>query len=204
MMASVPGSLPTMQLVSDPEQVAALRHRERRRALELLAEPGSATSLAPRLGSSRQRVNYHLRELERVGLARLVEERRRRNCVERVLQATARAYLLAPEMVGEDPEVAHDRFSSAWLMTQAARTVREVGELRDRASQQQRRLATLSLESELRFASAADRAAFADELAAALAGLVARYHDASAPGGRSFRLQLGLHPTIQKEDAHHD
>lgn len=185
-----------LELVSRPEQVAALHHPDRRRVLELLAEPGSATSLARRLGTTRQRVNYHLRELERVGLARVVEERKRRNCVERVLQATARAYLIAPEVLGAEPETARDRFSSAWLVAQAARTVREVGELRERAAGSRRRLATLTLESELRFASAADRSAFADELAAALAELVSRYHDDSAPGGRRFRLHLGLHPSL--------
>jgi len=57
-------------------------------------------------------------------------------------------------------------------------------------------LATFAVDSEIRFASAADRAAFAEELGDAVAGLVAKYHDAGAPGGRKHRLVIALHPSI--------
>jgi hypothetical protein len=50
----------------------------------------------------------------------------------------------------------------------------------------------------VRFASAKDRAAFAVELAEAVNGLVARYHDKAAPGGRRHRFVVALHPTITK------
>ena len=52
---------------------------------------------------------------------------------------------------------------------------------------------------EVRFASAADRAAFAEELAGAVAGLVARYHDPTAAGGRDHRLVVALHPSVNDE-----
>ena len=50
----------------------------------------------------------------------------------------------------------------------------------------------------MRFASAKDRAAFAAELADAVNGLVAKYHDEAAPGGRPHRFVVALHPTITK------
>jgi hypothetical protein len=50
----------------------------------------------------------------------------------------------------------------------------------------------------VRFASAKERAAFAVELAAAVNGLVAKYHDERAPGGRPHRFVVALHPTITK------
>ena len=52
----------------------------------------------------------------------------------------------------------------------------------------------------MRFASAKDRAAFAAELADAVNGLVAKYHDESAPGGRPHRFVVALHPTITNDD----
>ena len=52
--------------------------------------------LADRVGLARQKVNYHLRELERHGLVELVEERRKGNMTERVLRATAASYVISP------------------------------------------------------------------------------------------------------------
>ena len=54
----------------------------------------------------------------------------------------------------------------------------------------------------MRFASAASRAEFADELAQAVARLAAKYHDERAPAGRRFRLLAAVHPTIAKGGAH--
>jgi DNA-binding transcriptional ArsR family regulator len=193
-----------LSVVARPDQAAALVHPDRARVLAALREPGSATSVARRIGLSRQRVNYHLRELEAVGLVRLVEERRRRNCTERIVQATAARYVVSPDALAElgaEGENTGDRFSSSVLVAMAARIVREVGQLRERARAAGRRLATFSLGAEVRFGSAEDRARFAEELTAAVAELVARYHTDDARGGRRFRLAIGLHPTIEPEGA---
>jgi DNA-binding transcriptional ArsR family regulator len=155
--------------------------------------------LAAQLGLARQKVNYHLRALERHGLVELVEERRKGNFTERVLRATAASYVISPSAlaaVEPDPGRAPDRVSAAWLLAVASRLVRDVGELLGGAARARQRVATFALDGEVRFASAADRAAFAEELASAVAGLVARYHEPAAPRGRDHRLVVALHPTI--------
>jgi DNA-binding transcriptional ArsR family regulator len=169
------------------------------RLLAELQEPGSATTLAARVGLSRQKVNYHLRALERHGLVSLVEERRKGNCTERVLQATAGAYVISPAVLGTvapDPGRVPDRLSARWLLALAAQLVRDVGALITGAARAGRPLATFALEGEVRFATAADRAAFAEELAATVAALLSRYHDETARGGRRHRLVVALHPSI--------
>ena len=57
-----------------------------------------------------------------------------------------------------------------------------------------REVATLSMDVEIRFRSAVERAAFSGELASAVTQLVSRYHDPSAPGGRAHRLVVVAHP----------
>jgi hypothetical protein len=52
------------------------------------------------------------------------------------------------------------------------------------------------MDGTVRFASAADRAAFAEELAAAVTALVGKYHDEDAPAGRRHRLVVAVHPEI--------
>lgn len=169
----------------------------RARLLAALAEPGSAATLASKVGLTRQKVNYHLRALEAHGLVRLAEERQWGGLTERLLVATAASYVVSPAALGEasnDPSRATDRLSARYLIALGARVVREVADLARRAERHDKRLATLAIDTEIRFRSAAERAAFADELANAVTHLVARYHDESAPGGRPHRLLVAAHP----------
>jgi DNA-binding transcriptional ArsR family regulator len=189
-------------VIEDPAAAEASLDPTRARLLAELAEPGSATMLAGRLGLPRQRVNYHLRELERHGLVELVEERRKGNVTERVLRATAATYVISPVAlagVQPDPARSPDRLSARWLLAVAARLVRDVGALITRASRAERTLATFAIDGEVRFASAADRARFADELAAAVTALVGRYHDEYAPGGRAHRIVVAIHPSLEPD-----
>ena len=186
-------------VIDNPAAAEASLDPIRTRLLSELAEPGSASTLAARLGLARQKVNYHLRALERVGLIELREERRRGNMTERVMSATASSYVISPAAlaaVAPDPARSPDQLSAMWLVALAARLVREVGELMRGAKRARRPLATFGIDSEVRFASAADRAAFAAELSQSIERLVAAYHDESAAGGRRHRLLIALHPTL--------
>ncbi len=183
---------------------AVLLRPLRARILEMLAEPQSAATVARRLSVARQKVGSHLKELEKDGLVELVEERRSGNCVERIVRATGRAYLVSAEALGS---LAHgaleatNRFSAAYLVAVAARAIRELAKLRRAADEAGKRLATLTLDAEIRFANAADRAAFAEELARDIARLTAKYHDASAPRGRTHRIVSFAYPKPAESDA---
>jgi DNA-binding transcriptional ArsR family regulator len=173
----------------------------RTRLLAELVEPGSATAVAARVGMPRQKVNYHLRTLEQHGLVELVEERRKGNMVERVLQATALSYVISPAAlaaVQPDPSRT-DRLSARWLIALAARLIREVGQLLAGAARAKKRLATFGMDGEVRFASAADRAAFAEELAGSVTRLIGKYHDEHAKGGREHRVIVAVHPSLKPE-----
>jgi DNA-binding transcriptional ArsR family regulator len=184
-------------IVRGTEQAATLLQPLRLRLVELLEEPDTAAGLARRIGLPRQVVNYHVRQLEQQGLLELVEERRQGTRTERVLRARARSYVIGPEALGEiaaDPARIADRFSASFLLAVAARVIRQLGEVLRGAERAKRRVATLTLTSTVRFRSAADRNAFAEALTAAVGELVAKYHDAKAPGGRRFELVVGVYP----------
>ncbi len=168
----------------------------RAQILEALRAPGSASSVAAALGVPRQKVNYHLRTLEDHGLVELVEERPRRGLTERIVQASASSYLISPEALGPNAAqpVSTDRLSSRYLLAIAGRLIREVGELAYKADERQQPLATLTIDTEIRFGSAADRAAFTEALAASVTELSARFHDETAPRGRWHRLIVAAHP----------
>jgi DNA-binding transcriptional ArsR family regulator len=189
-------------VIDDPAAAEASLDPTRARLLAELAEPASATMLAARLGLARQKVNYHLRALERHGLVELVAERRKGNVTERLVRATAAAYVISPAAlaaVAPDPANAPDRLSARWLLALAAQLVRDVGDLITGATRAGKPLATFAVDATVRFASAADRAAFADELASAITTLVGRYHDETAPDGRDHHVVVALHPSITTE-----
>jgi DNA-binding transcriptional ArsR family regulator len=186
-----------VEVIADPGAAVVALDPVRARLLAELAEPGSAASLATRIGLARQKVNYHLRTLEAHGLVRVVEERRWGGLTERLYLATAASYVVSPAALGRaasDPERVADRLSARYLVSLAARIVREVGDLAGRADRAGKRLPTLALDTEIRFRSAAERAAFTNEFAAAVTSLVSRYHDATAPGGRRHRVVVAAHP----------
>ncbi|MEU7857094.1 helix-turn-helix domain-containing protein [Nonomuraea sp. NPDC049141] len=188
-------------VIEDPAAAEASLDPMRSKLLAELVEPGSATSLAARVGLARQKVNYHLRTLERHGLVELVEERKKGNVTERVMQATAASFVISPialAAVQPDPGRSPDRLSARWLLAVAAQLVRDVGALITGATEARKRVATFAIDGEVRFASAADRAAFAEELTDAVTALVSKYHDETAEGGRDHRLVVAVHPSLKE------
>jgi DNA-binding transcriptional ArsR family regulator len=165
-----------------------------------LAEPASAAGLAARVGVPRQKVNYHLRTLESHGLVELAEERKRGGITERVLRATALSYVVSPAALAEeaaDPERTADRLSARYLVALAGRVVREVAALARKAGDAGKRLPTMAIDTEIRFRSAEDRAAFADDLTEAVLDLAARYHH---DDGRPHRLVVAAHPKPEEDN----
>jgi DNA-binding transcriptional ArsR family regulator len=192
-----------IQVIEDPAAATAALGPLRSRLLSELAAPASAATLATRVGLARQKVNYHLNALEAHGLVQLAQERKWGGLTERLLVATAASYVVSPNALGPvaiDPNREVDRLSASYLIALGARAIREVGELDRRAEKAGKRLATLAVDTEVRFRSAADRAAFSHELTDAIAKLVSKYHDASAPGGRAHRLTVVAHPVPQKSE----
>jgi DNA-binding transcriptional ArsR family regulator len=193
-----------IQVIEDPATAAVAMEPTRSRILSELADPASAATLATRVGLTRQKVNYHLRALEDHGLVRLADERKWGGLTERRMVATAASYVVSPNALGPvavDPNREVDRLSASFLIALGARIIREVADLVRRAEVAGKRLATLSVDTEVRFRSAQDRAAFSQELTEAIAKLVSKYHDESAPGGRTHRLVIVAHPLPTTSDA---
>ena len=193
-----------IEVIEDPAAATVALEPMRSKLLSELAAPASAATLAKRVGVARQKVNYHLRALEAIGLVRLAHERKWGGLKERLLVATAASYVVSPSALGPvavDPDREVDQLSASYLIALGARVIREVGDLVRRAQAAGKRLATLAVDTEVRFRSATDRAAFSRELTEAIATLVSKYHDESVPGGRPHRLVVVAHPLPQRSNS---
>jgi hypothetical protein len=187
-----------LEVIQDPATATVALEPIRSRLLAELSEPASATSVAAKIGLTRQKANYHLNALQSYRLVREAGQRKWGGLTERLFVASAASYVVAPGAMGlasSDPARTVDRLSASYLIAVAARIVQEVSDLVQKAREAKKNLATLSIDTEIRFRSAVERAAFTAELTHAVAALAARYHDASCPGGRSHRLIVAAHPT---------
>jgi DNA-binding transcriptional ArsR family regulator len=192
----------SVAVIEDAEAAEVSLDPIRAQLLAELAEPASATMLAGRIDLPRQKVNYHLRALEKHGLVELVEERRKGNVTERMMRATASSYVISPTAlaaVQPDPAQSPDRLSARWLLAVAGRLVRDVGLLITGSAKARKRVATFAIDGEVRFSSAADRAAFTEELTVAITNLVSKYHDEGAEHGRDHRIVVAVHPSVRTE-----
>jgi DNA-binding transcriptional ArsR family regulator len=184
-----------LALLDADASAASLLDPVRREILAALQEPGSAIAVANRLGLPRQRLGYHIRAMEEAGLLQHVGDRKRGNFTERLLQASARHYYLSPQLLGAlgtDPRQIADKASSAYQVAVAAEVAQTVATLRQEAETAGKRLPTLTMQTEIRFASPAEQKAFGDELTEALTQLIKRYHSVE---GQRFTFSVLGHPT---------
>lgn len=185
-----------VDVVGETKRAQVLLHPTRLAILEALEAPGSASTLATRLDASRQRLNYHLRELEAAGLVRLTEERRRGSVCERIYRRAGDTYAISATALGNlgtSPERVADHRSSAYQIAVASQAIADIATLLEGAEAAGKRLPTLTLDGEIAFASPDSRRRFAEELTETIADLVRKYHDAG-PDGRAYKLYVGAYP----------
>ena len=201
-MRRAPGT--ELECVADPGRAAALIHPMRLAIVALAREPASAAELARRLGLPRQRVNYHVRVLASRGLLRRSGRARRRNMIEQRYVASARGFVLLPDVLGElaadwrrigDAGTADHLVALAGqIQSDLARTAAATGP----------RVAALTLKAQFRLETAEQRAAFARELREAVVAVVARHtspdghRGARDASGRRYRLVLGCYPYVSE------
>ncbi len=209
-LASSSTSGSSLDLLREPAQVVVLLHHPLRlKILAALLEPDSASGVARRMKLPRQTVNYHVRELARVRLLARAGRRRRRHLFEQCYVATARGYILSPDLLGNlaaDPAQITDTLSAKYLLGLASKLQSELARSLELATAAGKRLATLSINSELRFTSPEQRAAFTEDLQRSIVEVAARHSspftnpDGSAAEGRPFRLMLGCYPIPPAKD----
>lgn len=187
-----------LAFVDSDDATAAIAHPERRALLQALSErPDSAAGLSERLGGSRQRINYHVRALEKAGLVELAEERARRGLTERIYRPVGRRFAIDPAILGDlDAGVAlgeGDRWAAAYSIALASRTTREIAELVGKAGRESKRLATAGIDTSIHLGTPKAMEAFVADLARAIGEVVSR-HDDPSPSARPFRVTSCMHP----------
>lgn len=96
--------LPEVYALETIEQLRAISDALRIRIIDLLSrQPMTVTQLGERLGIAPAKVHYHVRELERVGLLRLVETREKGGVLEKYYRTVASDYRVPPSLLRSAP-----------------------------------------------------------------------------------------------------
>ena len=188
-----------LDIIDDPARARTALQPIRLRLLQLLEQPQSAPQLAKAMGIPRQRVLYHLRTLQAQQLVEARDHGSVGRRIDRSYARTATSYAIAPKTLGGvavDARSVADAFSSAYLSAVAGRALNDLAALGRAAAARGKRIPTLTLETDVRFATPADQRRFADELTTTLAALAAKYHHADAPQGRTFRVFACGYPAV--------
>ncbi len=188
-----------LDIIDDPTRARSALQPIRLRLLHLLERPQSAPQVAKAMGMPRQRVLYHLRKLEAQQLVAAQEHGSVGRRIDRSYVRTATSYAIAPNTLGGvavDPRTVADAFSSAYLSAVAGRALNDLAALGRAAAARGKRVPTLTLETDVRFATPDDQRRFVDDLTTALAALAAKYHQPQAPQGRTFRVFACGYPAV--------
>jgi DNA-binding transcriptional ArsR family regulator len=180
--------------VKDPETLQALSHPTRIAVLEALREPSSAAAAARAIGQPRQRINYHLKELEAAGLVERVGERRSGNFVETLYRSVARAFVVSPSVVWSNPrrmETLRRQHALETLVVLGERLQHDAAALLDRATFDGDEIASAAVTAEAKFAGEEERAAFMNEYLKATAELLEKY---GTKQGEGYRVVLAVYP----------
>ena len=188
-----------VHVVEDVEALQVLGHPLRVQILEALREPGSAATVARQVGQTRQKVNYHLKELERAGLVEAVGERRSGNFIETLYEAVARSFLISPRVAWSDPrrvDALRQQASLERLVMVGGQLERDAIALLDRAAFDGEQIASAAVEVDVHFADERDRTAFLDDYLSAVRALSNRYGSST---GLPYRVVMAAHPAIGQE-----
>jgi DNA-binding transcriptional ArsR family regulator len=188
------------EVVADLPALQALIHPTRVRMLDLLRDAQSAAGIARAIGEPRQKINYHLKELERGGLVRPAGERRKGNMTEQLYQSVASTFLISPRVAwtdGRRSAALQDQASLAALVDLGERLQRDAAELLDCAAFDGAAIPSASVSAEVSFPDAAARSAFMTEYLEALGPLLKK-HGAARSAGATFRLVLAIYPDPER------
>ena len=188
--------------ILETDELNAVSSPFRQRLLEALTTPHSAASLARRYDMSRQRIGYHMRDLEKAGCIERAGERQQRGLTEKLYRTRPLAYVHAPPST--DRLSRQDRFSWAALVNLVGRTLADLVALRRGADAEGKRLATLGIEAEVYFETPAQRKAFTEDLIDAVEGVLRDHERPLGKKSRGFSVIVGAFPKPSERSAEND
>lgn len=197
----MPYKIQESYLVNSPEQATCLLNPMRTQILGLLSTPASASEIARNMKEIPQRVNYHLKALEKVGLVQMVGKRHVRNLVEVLYQSVAKSFILA-DSLGWDAETIKkikDQSSLSHLVSLAETIKKDVLILMEKSDDKQE-IPSANLQFQVNLESKEKRNSFVKDYVTAVKELINQYQVAPSETKEVYKVLLTIYPDTQQEE----
>lgn len=181
-------------VVDNPEQAKALLNPLRGEILAQLNEPASATEVSKAINETPQRVNYHLKSLQKVGLVKQVGTRNVRNLVEVLYQSIAKTFIMS-ESLGWSDEIVRrlkDQSSLAHLVTVSERIRKDALTLLEQ-SDNNMEIPSASLQTKVVLPKKEDRNQFLNEYVDLVKKLAEKYQ-VEETTSEKYTVMLSIYP----------
>jgi DNA-binding transcriptional ArsR family regulator len=180
-----------------PEQALALLNPLRVEILRIMNEPASASEVGRQLRETPQKINYHLKSLEKVGLIQRSGSRQVKNLIEVLYQSISKNFII-PESFGWSEETVSrmkDQGALTHLITISERMRSDALQLME-TSEQNVEIPSAAMETEVYLPDEADRQAFIHDYAEAMKLLAEKYRTDSH--NNAFRVLMAVYPEPQQ------
>jgi DNA-binding transcriptional ArsR family regulator len=183
--------------VETPDQATALLNPLRAEILAKLKEPSSAAEVARMIKEPSQKVNYHVKNLEKVGLVKRVGTRNVRNLVEILYQSIAKTFVLS-ESLGWEPETVKkikDQGSLKHLITTSERIKRDAFNLLE-LSDQKEVIPSATLDMTVKLENEVLRKEFVQEYVTLMKTLVNKYQTSQSHASEreTYSVVVAIYP----------
>ncbi|SDM56511.1 Helix-turn-helix domain-containing protein [Fictibacillus solisalsi] len=181
-------------LITLPEQAAALLHPIRSEIVAALKVPASATEIAKALNETPQKINYHLKALEKVELVQKVGTRNVRNLVEVLYQAVAKTLVLS-ESLGLSPETSQklqDQQALAHVLSLTEAIKKDALQLMEQAEETQ--IPSAVLQAAVNLCGEDQRNEFMNEYFSLLHQLIEKYQSGEKENGEEYQVSIAIYP----------
>jgi len=191
-------------LVELPEQASALIHPLRTEILAQLKEPSSATEVAKKLKETPQKINYHLKTLQKVGLVKKVGTRQVRNLVEVLFQSIAKTFLLAETLSisKETIQKIKDQGSLLHLIHTSERMKKDTLLLMQQADEKEH-IPSASLQMQVNLSNESIREQFVEDYISVVQSLVRKYQTTDKQS-HPYQVLLSVYPDPNQGSEHSD
>jgi DNA-binding transcriptional ArsR family regulator len=186
--------IPETFVVTEPEQAAALLHPIRSEIISLLKVPQSATELSKKMNDSAQKVNYHLKALEKVGLVIRAGTRNVRNLVEVLYKSAGKTFLLSDSLglSQETIQKLQNQTALAHVLSLTEKIKRDSISLMEQAEDEE--IPSAVMEMELSLSGIEERQTFLQDYANMLTELINKHHKPKQANSRTYHVSMAMYP----------
>ncbi|NDI35321.1 winged helix-turn-helix domain-containing protein [Chengkuizengella sediminis] len=192
---------PKKKLITDVDQILMLNHPLKMEILQQLTESRSSSEVAKLIGEPPQKINYHIKKLEGVGLIQRVGHRNVRNLVEVLYETVAEQFVLSDDSKINNKLIQQmkDQGSLKYLFEMSEQMKQDTMKLMN-VVDESNHVPSATLDFTIKLSNEEQRKQFIDDYVQMIKKLVSKYNANGDESNEVFQAMIALYPHIKEGD----